>query len=127
MGGCCFFSKADKNEYSSLIQYVGRKWLLQFSAGVAASALFKPPAATTPFAPPALTIECSLCSSRCWFYVGALKRLSDDKGITNIASETGLGSENLCKALLSEGNPEFTTVIRILQVLGLRLQIVPIT
>ncbi|NCR53738.1 MAG: putative addiction module antidote protein [Microcystis aeruginosa L211-07] len=59
--------------------------------------------------------------------IAALGDIARAKGITNIASETGLGSENLCKDLLSEGKPEFTTVIRILQVLGLRLQIVPIT
>ncbi|MFM7877879.1 MAG: addiction module antidote protein [Microcystis panniformis] len=59
--------------------------------------------------------------------IAALGDIARAKGMKNIASETGLGSENLCKDLLGEGKPEFTTVIRILQVLGLRLQIVPIT
>jgi probable addiction module antidote protein len=58
--------------------------------------------------------------------IAALGDIARSKGMTNIASETGLGSENLYKDLLREGNPEFTTVIKILQALGLRFQIVPI-
>lgn len=58
--------------------------------------------------------------------IAALGDIVRSKGMINIASETGLESENLCKDLLNEGNAEFTTVIKILQALGLRFQIVPI-
>jgi probable addiction module antidote protein len=58
--------------------------------------------------------------------IAALGDIARSQGMKNIASETGLGSENLYKDLLSESNPEFTTVIKILQALGLRLHIVPI-
>ncbi|MBE9063110.1 addiction module antidote protein [cf. Phormidesmis sp. LEGE 11477] len=44
------------------------------------------------------------------------------KGMTQIASETGLGRESLYKALSSEGNPEFSTILKVIQALGLRLQ-----
>jgi probable addiction module antidote protein len=43
------------------------------------------------------------------------------KGITQIARETGLGRESLYKALSSEGNPEFATVLKVLRALGLKL------
>jgi probable addiction module antidote protein len=46
--------------------------------------------------------------------------------MTHIARETGLGRESLYKALSIEGNPEFATVLKVLQSLGLRLQVVPI-
>ena len=44
------------------------------------------------------------------------------KRITVAAQETGLGRESLYKSLSSEGNPEFATVLKVLQTLGLRLQ-----
>jgi probable addiction module antidote protein len=56
----------------------------------------------------------------------ALGDIARSKGMTHIARETGLGRESLYKALSSEGNPEFSTVLRVLQALGLRLQVVPI-
>jgi probable addiction module antidote protein len=46
--------------------------------------------------------------------------------MTQIARETGLGRESLYKALSLEGNPEFATVLKVIQSLGLRLQVVPI-
>jgi len=58
--------------------------------------------------------------------IAVLGDIARSQGMRNIASETGLGSENIYKDLLSESNLEFTTVIKILQALGLRLQIVPI-
>ncbi len=56
----------------------------------------------------------------------ALGDIARSKGMTHIARETGLGRESLYKALSIEGNPEFSTVLKVLQALGLRLQIVPI-
>jgi probable addiction module antidote protein len=56
----------------------------------------------------------------------ALGDIARSQGMTHIARETGLGRESLYKALSIEGNPEFSTVLKVLQALGLRLQIVPI-
>jgi probable addiction module antidote protein len=57
--------------------------------------------------------------------VAALGDIARSKGMTNIARETGLGRESLYKALSIEGKPEFATVLKVIQSLGLRLQIVP--
>lgn len=43
------------------------------------------------------------------------------KGMTQIAKDTGLGRESLYKALSPEGNPEFSTVLKVIRALGLRL------
>ena len=58
--------------------------------------------------------------------VAALGDIARSKGMTQIARETGLGRESLYKALSIEGNPEFATVLKVIQALGLRLHIVPI-
>lgn len=54
--------------------------------------------------------------------VAALGDIARSKGMTNIARETGLGRESLYKALSLEGNPEFATVLKVIQALGLRLR-----
>src|SRR3990172_1555136 len=51
----------------------------------------------------------------------ALGDIARAKGIAQIARETGLGRESLYKALSPEGNPEFATVLKVVQALGLRL------
>lgn len=43
------------------------------------------------------------------------------KGMTKVATDAGLGRESLYKALSPDGNPEFATVLKVLQALGLRL------
>lgn len=58
--------------------------------------------------------------------VAALGDIARSKGMTQIARETGLGRESLYKALSIEGNPEFATVLKVIQSLGLRLQVVPV-
>lgn len=45
--------------------------------------------------------------------------------MTQIARETGLGRERLYKALSPEGNPEFITVLKVVQALGLKLHAKP--
>ena len=39
-----------------------------------------------------------------------------------VAQETGLGRESLYKSLSSDGNPEFSTVLKVVRALGLRFQ-----
>lgn len=51
----------------------------------------------------------------------ALGDIARAKGMGDIARETGLGRESLYKALSAEGNPEFSTVLKVLKALGLRL------
>lgn len=51
----------------------------------------------------------------------ALGDIARVKGMTQVSREIGLGRENLYKALLSQGNPEFATILKVMQALGLRL------
>ncbi len=53
----------------------------------------------------------------------ALGDVARSKGMTEIARETGLGRESLYKALSSDGNPEFGTILRVVRALGLRLRV----
>ena len=46
------------------------------------------------------------------------------KGMTQIAKQTGLGRESLYKALSPEGNPEFATILKVVNALGLQLRAV---
>ena len=43
------------------------------------------------------------------------------KGMTEIARQTGLGRESLYRALSPEGNPQFSTVLKVIRALGLKL------
>jgi probable addiction module antidote protein len=47
------------------------------------------------------------------------------KGMSQIARETGLGRESLYKALSSDGNPEFSTILKVVNALGLKLHATP--
>jgi probable addiction module antidote protein len=51
----------------------------------------------------------------------ALGDIARAKGMSQIAQETGLGRESLYKALSPGGNPEFSTVLKVVRALGLRL------
>ena len=51
----------------------------------------------------------------------ALGDIARAKGMTDIARETGLGRESLYKALSPDGNPAFSTVLKVVKALGLRL------
>lgn len=57
--------------------------------------------------------------------VDALGGLAKIHGMSTVAKETGLARESLYRALSSEGNPEFATVLKVLSSLGLRLSAVP--
>lgn len=55
----------------------------------------------------------------------ALGAVARARGMTRIARDTGLSRESLYRALSTEGNPEFATVIRIIEAIGLRLMVEP--
>jgi probable addiction module antidote protein len=57
------------------------------------------------------------------FITQALGTVARAHGMSQIAKETGLSRESLYKALSAEGNPEFSTVIRVMQALGLRFSV----
>ena len=51
----------------------------------------------------------------------ALGVVARARGMTHLAEETGLTRQALYKALSSEGNPEFATVLKVIRALGMRL------
>ena len=53
----------------------------------------------------------------------ALGDIARARGMTEIAQAAGLGCANPYKDLSPEGNPEFATVARVLEALGLRLSV----
>ena len=55
----------------------------------------------------------------------ALGVVARSKGMTDIARRTGMGRQNLYKALSAEGRPEFTTVLNVLRALDLKLTVTP--
>ena len=57
--------------------------------------------------------------------VAALGDMARAQGMTDIARLTGLGRESLYKALSPSGNPEFATVLKVLDALGLQLHVEP--
>ena len=53
----------------------------------------------------------------------ALGVIARAKGMTDIARKTGLSRESLYKALSASGNPEFSTVMKVIHALGLRFHV----
>jgi probable addiction module antidote protein len=51
----------------------------------------------------------------------ALGDIARAHGMAEIARESGLGRESLYKALSPEGNPEFSTILKVVRALGLKL------
>ncbi|MDO8723908.1 MAG: putative addiction module antidote protein [Syntrophales bacterium] len=55
----------------------------------------------------------------------ALGDIARAKGMSRIAKQTGLGRESLYKALSPEGNPEFSTILKVVNALGIKLHAIP--
>jgi len=53
----------------------------------------------------------------------ALGTVARSKGMTEVSRRTGLGRQNLYKALSPEGRPEFSTVLKVVRALGLKLSV----
>ena len=68
-------------------------------------------------------LEEALATDDPTFIVQALGTVARARGMSQIAKDAGLSRESLYKALSAEGNPEFSTVIRVMQGLGLRFSV----
>jgi probable addiction module antidote protein len=55
------------------------------------------------------------------FIAKALGDIARAKGMTQIARESGLSRESLYKALSGERSPEFDTILKVINALGLKL------
>ena len=51
----------------------------------------------------------------------ALGDIARARGMAQLARDTGMSREGLYKALSKDGNPEFSTVVKVIHALGLRL------
>lgn len=51
----------------------------------------------------------------------ALGVIARARGINQIADETGLARDSLCNALSADSHPEFASVMKVINALGLRL------
>jgi probable addiction module antidote protein len=56
----------------------------------------------------------------------ALGDIARATGMAQIARDAGLGRESLYKALSPEGNPEFATIMKVVNALGLKLHASPV-
>ena len=56
------------------------------------------------------------------FIAKAIGNIAKARGMTQLAKDTGLGRESLYKALSGEGNPSFTTILKVTRALGLQLR-----
>lgn len=56
----------------------------------------------------------------------ALGAVARSKGMTAIAEQTGRSRESLYRAFSASGNPTLSTLISVLESLGLRLTVVPV-
>lgn len=57
------------------------------------------------------------------FIAKALGNMARAHGMTELANQTGLGRESLYKALSAEGNPSFSTILKVTRALGLQLRV----
>lgn len=58
-------------------------------------------------------------------FLSAIADVAKAKGMTQVASAAGLGRESLYKALSPNAQPRFSTVLRVMHALGVRLSTTP--
>lgn len=67
-------------------------------------------------------LNTALATSESANFIEALGEYARKRGMTGIAKKTGLARESLYRALSSDGNPEFSTILRVVSAMGLRLE-----
>jgi probable addiction module antidote protein len=71
-------------------------------------------------------IEVALADNDTKFLFSIVSALARSEGMTQIARELGVTRESLYKSLSPDGNPSFATIIKLLNILGMRLSVKPI-
>ncbi len=71
----------------------------------------------------AAEINAALASGDPASVVNALGNVARARGMSQVAKESGLARESLYRSLVAGGNPEFTTVFKVLSSMGLRLTV----
>ena len=59
------------------------------------------------------------------FVADAVGVLARARGMSKVAKETGMSRESLYRALSTEGNPEFATILKVMAALHLKLKAAP--
>ncbi len=57
------------------------------------------------------------------FIAKALGTIARARGMSQVAKKAGVSRESLYKALSPDGNPEFGTILRVMQALGFRFSV----
>lgn len=70
-------------------------------------------------------LEAALEEGEPTLVAAALGDIARAKGMTQVARDAGLGRESLYKALSPSGNPEFSTILKVIAALGLQLHAAP--
>lgn len=68
-------------------------------------------------------IEAALEDGHPAIVAGAIGDVARALGMTDVARRAGLGRESLYKALSPNGNPEFATILKVIEALGFRLTV----
>lgn len=72
-----------------------------------------------------LYLEACLEESDPGLIAHAIGVIANARGMSQLARDTGLSRESLYKALSGEGNPEFSTVMKVIKALGFQLHASP--
>lgn len=56
------------------------------------------------------------------FIAKALGNIARARGMTQLSRDTNIGRESLYKALSGEGNPSFSTILKVTKALGLKFE-----
>lgn len=60
-------------------------------------------------------------------FLVAVKDVARARGMSQLAKDTQLGRESLYKALSAGAKPRYDTMIKVINALGVQLQVVPVT
>jgi probable addiction module antidote protein len=71
----------------------------------------------------AIAINAALAAGDPKAAVDLLGQVAKARGMSQVAKDTGLAREGLYRALSTEGNPEFATVLKVIDAVGLRLMV----
>ena len=67
-------------------------------------------------------LDAALEESDSGLIAAVLGDIARAKGMTTVAAEAGLGRQSLYKSLSEEGNPAFSTLLKVTHALGIRLR-----
>ena len=90
------------------------------------------PLKTTPFDPAEYLdddeaikayIDDAIATGDAGFIAKCIGDVARARGMSQIAKDSGLSRESLYKALSTNGNPEFATILKVITALGLKLSV----